>query len=277
MSGQLRPVKATLVAQLTDPLPSCAMLAEILANNQRVFPIKRASCFLIFKTLLVLLLGGVAVAGPTNSIYVSDMFLSANNTHVFMLRTLHDNLGVKTPSAIDSLLVARPISLKGPDKIWPIRRTINYSPNVPRKDVNVKIPNPIDLYDILISRSAWPGLNNWTDIFAVMAVADETIHFRSKAMKHTFEISIESAVEQLVNSHKSLRKILPTYSGKSAHEDAVYSVRVETFAKECEMISTKMLRVKWGANGPLLAEFYCRTQSDPKSSARLILLVPRPQ
>ena len=202
------------------------------------------------------------------------MFIAANSTHVFLLRTIRDDLGVDTASAIDAILVRRSLALDEPDTVWPIRRTINYPPDLPRQDVNVTIRKRVNLFDILIKHEAWPGLINWAEISSTMEIKDTTLEFRSRMLNAPLKLTIKDAIDQLRNSNTAVRKTLPLYSnGKSAESDA-YTLNEDTFTKECRLISSMILRSQSGNNGPILAEFYCLEKTGAYRNARLMLLVP---
>jgi hypothetical protein len=214
-----------------------------------------------------------AMPSYANSVYISDMFLAANSTHIFLLRTIRDDLGVDTASAIDAILVGRSLALDEPDSVWPIRRTINYPPDLPRQDVNVTIRKRVNPFDILIKQGAWPGLNNWAEVSTTMEIKNTTLEFTSRMLKSPLKVTIKDAIDQLRNSNTAVRKILPLYTnGKSAEADA-YTLNEKTFAKECRLISSMILRSQNGNNGPILAEFYCLEKTGAYRNARLMLLV----
>lgn len=72
---------------------------------------------------LFLLLGAThAAATPPDTIYIDDRIFGVNKTHVFILRTTNDNLGLHIFGMKDTYLVAKNIDTGLDDEIWPVLR-----------------------------------------------------------------------------------------------------------------------------------------------------------
>jgi hypothetical protein len=120
-----------------------------------------------------------AQATPPQVVSVDDILLGANDTHIFLLRRLDDNMGGYTRTQTDILLVARNRSTNLDDEIWPVARSITDGPvDDPTPDDRVEViatPGAVNPFDILAERDAVPMLG-WsqagTDVSDVTLAAD---------------------------------------------------------------------------------------------------------
>lgn len=108
---------------------------------------------LILACLLALLPLG-ALATPSQSVDVEDQLIGINDTHLFLIRTLNDNLGNHHLHLVETVLVAKSLTTGLDEEFWPVRR-VYYSRQ--EEDVVEKaLENTVNPYDILADKKAIP-------------------------------------------------------------------------------------------------------------------------
>ncbi len=70
---------------------------------------------------------GAAHATPPQDVIVTDALYGVNDTHIFLLRSLDDNMGNYVQTQTDVLLVARNRITNVDDDIWPVARSLAIS------------------------------------------------------------------------------------------------------------------------------------------------------
>ncbi len=77
----------------------------------------------MFRILTVLLIAALpARATPPDMIYIDETLFGVNDTHVFFLRTVNNNLGLHMYGMTDTYLVAKNVETGMDENIWPILR-----------------------------------------------------------------------------------------------------------------------------------------------------------
>ena len=114
---------------------------------------------------LYLSFAGLAHATPPQTVEVRETLLGLNNTHMFVLRTLDDNMGLYTMRQTDVVLIARNRATNQDDQIWPVLRAKDMGPEVVETDgvsrlEVLPLPDRINPFDILLWRKARPLLGD---------------------------------------------------------------------------------------------------------------------
>ncbi len=114
--------------------------------------------------LFAALFATTAHATPPQIVGVSETLLGINDTHLFVLRRMDDNMGSHYPTQTDVVLIARNRTTNSDDQIWPVMRMIDhgvsfvefgYETQVETLPLNDRV-NP---FDILLWRKARPLLD----------------------------------------------------------------------------------------------------------------------
>jgi hypothetical protein len=109
---------------------------------------------------------GAAHATPPQIVRVTDIPYGANDTHVFLLRSLDDNMGVYSRTQTDILLVARNRSTNVDDEIWPVARSIANSPfeDTPAEGrvQAIALDGAVNPFDIMTERGAEANVSGVT-------------------------------------------------------------------------------------------------------------------
>jgi len=104
-----------------------------------------------------------ASATPPQVVKVSETLLGVNDTHVFALRRLDDNLGFHQPTQTDVVLIARNRDTNADDQIWPVMRMIDHGVSFADDGFETRVDplplnNRINPFDILLWHKARPLL-----------------------------------------------------------------------------------------------------------------------
>jgi len=116
-------------------------------------------------TFLFLSLAGLARATPPQTVEVREILLGLNNTHLFVLRTLNDNMGSYYLLQTDVVLIARNRATNLDDQVWPVLRVkdtgseVEETAGVSRME-NLPLPQRVNPFDILLWRKARPFLGD---------------------------------------------------------------------------------------------------------------------
>lgn len=111
--------------------------------------------------LICLLLPTMVFATPPQIVGVREALFGISDTHLFVLRTTRDNLGLHQPTQTDVLLVARNRQTNRDEDIWPVLRTLDHGVNFIEDGYSLRVEtlplagwtNP---FDVLIATAARP-------------------------------------------------------------------------------------------------------------------------
>jgi len=114
---------------------------------------------------LFLFFTGLAHATPPQTVEVRETLLGLNNTHIFVLRTLDDNMGLYTMRQTDIVLIARNRATNVDEQIWPVLRVKDLGPEVDEtaeisRLETLPLPNRVNPFDILLWRKSRPLLGD---------------------------------------------------------------------------------------------------------------------
>ncbi len=109
--------------------------------------------------VLLFAMASQALATPPRTVDVEDIPLGANDTHVFLLRRLGDNMGLYGVVQTDVLLIARNRATGADDEVWPVARSLDNGPNFAEDGLSARVEFPpladaVNPFDILQARKA---------------------------------------------------------------------------------------------------------------------------
>jgi hypothetical protein len=135
------------------------------------------------------LLTNPANATPPQVVEVSETLLGVNDTHLFVLRRMDDNMGYHHITQTDVVLIARDRKTNTDAQIWPVMRVIDHSIDFldfgeQEKVEILPLPDRINPFDILLWRKARPltastnkqsydELSNGDNMITITTGADE--------------------------------------------------------------------------------------------------------
>jgi len=96
-------------------------------------------------------------------IEVSETLLGVNDTHIFVLRRLDDNMGHYQITQTDVVLIARNRKTNADDQIWSVMRMIDSGYNADERRIEAQIKplalkDRVNPFDVLLWRKARPLL-----------------------------------------------------------------------------------------------------------------------
>lgn len=101
-----------------------------------------------------------ARATPPRSIVVEDVLVGVNLSHLFLLRTVTDNLETHGTALTDTVLVSKAMVTGKEDRVWPVRRVLETrditSGPASKLVQDLPLRNQIDPYRILAEENAAP-------------------------------------------------------------------------------------------------------------------------
>lgn len=102
-----------------------------------------------------------ASATPPQVVEVSETLLGVNDTHLFVLRRMDDNMGYHHITQTDVVLIARDRKTNTDAQIWPVMRVIDHGVDfldfgVQERVEILPLPDRINPFDILLWRKARP-------------------------------------------------------------------------------------------------------------------------
>lgn len=101
-----------------------------------------------------------AAATPPDTIYIDDRLFGVNDTHLFILRTANDNLGLHIFGMKDTYLVAKNIDTGLDEEIWPVLRqhgAYNHNDNTGDPIASIQsfpLKGAVNPFEILAARGA---------------------------------------------------------------------------------------------------------------------------
>lgn len=185
-----------------------------------------------FAILLVVAFFAVhpAQATPPQVVEVSETLLGINDTHLFVLRRIDDNLGYYIPTQTDVVLIARNHKTNTDDQVWPVMRMVEYGVEFPIDGIEARVkifplPDRVNPFDILLWRKARPLLSpDQLQYFSPFRATDNlttsvakealTITDQTPSDETTFQIKDAVAVDLIRRSLNQTRAQLPAYKAQ---------------------------------------------------------------
>ena len=165
------------------------------------------------------LLTNPANATPPQVVEVSETLLGVNDTHLFVLRRMDDNMGYHHITQTDVVLIARDRKTNTDAQIWPVMRVIDHGVDFLDFEEQERIeilplPDRVNPFDILLWRRARPltaspdeqsydGLSDGDNMFTVTAGAAEN--------QRRYQLENNTAEALIRQSLNKTRAALPAY------------------------------------------------------------------
>jgi len=162
---------------------------------------------------------GSAGATPPRAITAEDSLFGVSKSHLFLLRSVRDNLETHGTTLTDILLVAKSFETGREENAWPVRRVMAtgdpFTSRVPEHVKDHALQSRVNPYDILAAHRGRPLadtdaqrpadalLQNWS--------TEKTHSIGRWTNKPDYEIGRQALAEQLGASLATVRRVLPAY------------------------------------------------------------------
>jgi hypothetical protein len=108
---------------------------------------------------LAALLAEASGATPPQTVSVDDVLFAATDSHLYLLRSLEDNMGKYGIVQTDVLLIARNRATNTDDKVWPVARSTDYGAYFADNDLDARVERlplegAVNPFEIVASREA---------------------------------------------------------------------------------------------------------------------------
>jgi hypothetical protein len=181
---------------------------------------------------LAVSVAGMAQATPPQVVSVRDILLGANETHIFLLRSLDDNMGGYTQTQTDLLLVARNRGTNRDDDIWPVARGIEFSPfeDAPPEGraQSITLDGAVNPFDILSTKGAWllTGVTYPARATRILSAEPDQPGVTMEFAGTRYEIAYTDVSRIIMESLERSRAILPPFFAEGGI-DALQGVRID--------------------------------------------------
>lgn len=162
---------------------------------------------------------GPVGATPPRAIAVEDNLFGVSENHLFLLRSVRDNLETHGTTLTDILLVAKSFDTGQEENAWPVRRIQAtgdpFASRAPEKVRDHALADRVNPFDILTAHNGRPLTDN-----AARSPADALLQQWSTEKSHSigrwtnkpdYEIGRQALAEQLGASLATVRRVLPAY------------------------------------------------------------------
>jgi hypothetical protein len=192
-----------------------------------------------------------AHATPPQVVRVTDISYGATETHIFLLRSLDDNMGLHTQTQTDILLVARNRSTNVDDEIWPVARsiaTITFDDTLPEDPVQtIPLDGAVNPFDVLAERGAKLIVGQSQDArsfssITITAEGDRLVVADARAAQQ-YQIGYAEVGKLIMDNLNRSRATLPAYfaeMGFDVLEDTRFDVQADcVFSASFGLIDTE--------------------------------------
>lgn len=159
-------------------------------------------------------------ATPPRALSVEDVLFGENATHLFVVRTVSDNLETHMTELTDTLLIAINLQNGLEEKAWPVQRTLESGDVFTRAPEDrirtLSIADQINPFDLLAKENARPLLDS-----AAKTVTDARLQKWYSKDSYAigrwigtpeFELSFSRLKASIETSFQMIRTTLPAYS-----------------------------------------------------------------
>ncbi len=160
-------------------------------------------------------------ATPPRSLAVEDVLFAVNDSHLFLLRRVTDNLETHMTALTDLVLVAKRLDSGREDAIWPVRRVLAagdpFTIDQADRVKELPLPGQVDPFALLGEHHARPLLDS-----AARPAIDANLQnwFSNRVFalgkwegQPEFEIALPALAAQIAASLKATRAAVPLYEG----------------------------------------------------------------
>jgi hypothetical protein len=233
----------------------------------------------------LLLMTAVSVAGaaratPPQVVGVMDMLFGANESHIFLLRSLDDNMGRHGVVQTDVLLVARNRATNADEDIWPVARSIDYGAYFADfgRDGRVQtlaLSGAVNPFDIAAAQGAWLmlGQSGRPAADQAIAVSQEAgaLVLADDRTPGTYRLAFADLSTLLEGNLARTRDVLPAYFAEGG-TDALVGLTFDP-AADCRFdgflqIPDGAAKVTW------LAEVTCQNDTTMAPVSTYVVIRP---
>lgn len=183
-----------------------------------------------------------AGATPPRAIAVEDSLFGITETHLFLLRSVRDNLETRGTILTDILLVAKSIDTGREENAWPVRRTLEtgdpFTSRTPKHVEDQTVTGRINPYDILAAHRGRPltdnAARNPSDALLQQWSTEKSDAIGRWSNKPDYEIGHQALANQLGASLETVRRVLPGF--KNGHDPLLNA----TFSRRKDCLSGKL-------------------------------------
>lgn len=192
--------------------------------------------------LLTALFATTAHATPPQVVSVSETLLGINDTHLFVLRRMDDNMGSHYPVQTDVVLIARNRETNLDDQIWPVMRMIDHGVSFVEFGYEVRVEplalkDRVNPFDILLWRKARPLLDaeQFDPAFRGTKISRAKDRLALVSDTGLFQLQDTMVAQRLTSSLNATRTALPAYfiEGGERGFDMLRDVQVDP-AQDCD-------------------------------------------
>ncbi len=169
------------------------------------------------RLVLLMLLPGMAFATPPQVVSTLEELVGINATHVFLLRSVNDNLGSHHDELTDQMLVARNIDTGLDEQIWPLRRVHVFFGGDDGLSENVvtehALDESFDMHKVLGQQGARPltEVHNRDAAELSPDFAADGLHLMLLPDDDAFHVDYEWASKTLAANFAAGRAAMPAY------------------------------------------------------------------
>lgn len=196
----------------------------------------------ILLIICLILPANFAHATPPQVVEISETLLGVNDTHIFVLRRLDDNMGRYQPTQTDVVLIARNRRTNVDDQVWPVMRMLDsgYDLNEHLIEAQIKplpLQDRVNPFDVLLWRKARPlfaPLGTWKqdpDVFK-MSTERKDGALTIMAENGKYYLADTAMATALASSIESTRNAMPPYFTEG-RGDAMMGIKIDP-AQECK-------------------------------------------
>ncbi|NJM84614.1 MAG: hypothetical protein HC844_21240 [Tabrizicola sp.] len=193
---------------------------------------------LVGAALLVVLVATRAGATPPQTVADDDLLFGANDSHLFLLRRIDDNMGRYQITQTDILLVSRTRATNADDAFWPVSRTIDYGTHFAElgEDSRVQtlpLEGAVNPFDILAAQAAIPmlGVEGQAPDTVSFQTVDGTLTIVGQDRDESHRIGLAEIADRITGNLDRGRDALPAHFIEGA--DALRDLRIDA-ASDCE-------------------------------------------
>jgi hypothetical protein len=181
---------------------------------------------------------GTAHASPPQIVRVTDIPYGANDTHIFLLRSLDDNMGSHGRTQTDILLVARNRSTNVDDEIWPVARSLEngaFEDAPPEGRVQaIALDGAVNPFDVLAERGAELMVGRSQDArffsnISITAEGDQLVVVDART-EERYQMGYAEVGQLLTDNLNRSRAALPAYFAEmniDVLQDAPFTPQVD--------------------------------------------------
>lgn len=180
-------------------------------------------------------------ATPDRIVSVEDSILGENDTHLFLLRRIEDNLGYYSPLHTDVVLIARNLSTGRDDTTWRVISILDYGPHFTEFGQADRVEalgaeDRVNPFDVLLMQHARTILPDTAAALGrrTARITGDKIEVVLGDAEGTHRISLADAASHMAASLSATRALVPADKPESGGKDPLLGLRIDV-AGDCEI------------------------------------------